>query len=151
MAVVTVLIISMILLFASVAYSTVFSVLDLFMPGRMRQFSSLASELASIGIGILLFAVLYRWLPHLPVRWRHIWPGAVAAGLMWEIVKRLFFFYATNYLAQSNLTQLIYGSVATIMAFMAWSYASSLIFIFGAHVNVGYCRRRSLLLEGFQK
>ena len=126
MAVLSVLVISSILLFSSVAYSTVVTVVQLFTPSQLRQFSSLASEVATVTAGILLFALVYRFLPHLPVRWLDIIPGAIGAGLLWEAVKRVFFLYATQYL------------VATIIAFLAWSYASSLIFIFGAHLNVGY-------------
>lgn len=138
MAVLSVLVISSILLLSSVAYSTVISVVQLFTPSQLRQFGGLASELATITAGVLLFALVYRFLPHSTVRWREIIPGAIGAGLLWEAVKRVFFLYATQYLAQSNLTQLIYGSVATIIAFLAWSYASSMIFIFGAYLNVGY-------------
>lgn len=145
MAVLSVLLISAILLLASIAYSTVVSVLQVFTPSQLRQFSSFASEVATVTVGILLFAIVYRFLPHFPIQWRDILPGAIGAGLLWEIVKRIFFLYATQYLAQPNLTELIYGSVATIIAFMGWSYASSMIFIFGAHLNVGYCEWRKQL------
>lgn len=138
MAVLSVLAISSVLLLTSVAYSTVLSVLQVFTPSQLRQYGSVVSEVATFVVGISLFAVVYRFLPHLSIRWRDIIPGAIAAGLLWEIVKRIFFLYATQYLAQPNLTQLIYGSVATIIAFMTWSYVSSMIFIFGAHLNVEY-------------
>lgn len=138
MAVVTLLLISGVLLTSSVAYSTAVSFLELLMPSQLQQLSGLGSRLATLTIDILLFGLLYRFLPRFPVRWRDVWLGAVGAGLLWELVKRAFFFYITHYLAQSSLTELIYGSVGTIIAFMAWSYASGLIFIFGAYLNVVY-------------
>ena len=138
MAVLTLLVISGVLLTASIAYSTIVSFLELLMPNRLQQLSGLGSRMAALGVDILLFGFLYRFLPRFPVKWRDVWLGAISAGLLWEFVKRAFFFYTTHYLAQPNLTELIYGSVVTIIAFMAWSYASSLIFIFGAHLNVAY-------------
>ena len=64
MAVLSVLVISSILLLGSIAYSTVVSVVQLFTPSQFRQFRGLASELATITAGVLLFAVVYRFLPH---------------------------------------------------------------------------------------
>ena len=142
MAVITVLIISSVLLSASIAYSTIVSVLDVLMPSELKQLSGMGSQIAALGVDVLLFGLLYRFLPRFPVEWRDVWLGALGAGILWELVKRAFFFYTTNYLAQPNLTELIYGSVVTIIAFMAWSYASSLIFIFGAYLNVAYRERR---------
>lgn len=141
-AVLTVLIISSVLLSASITYSTVVSFLEVLMPSQLKQLSGLGSQIAALGVDILLFGLIYRFLPRFPVEWRDVWLGAVGAGILWEVVKRAFFFYTTNYLAQPNLTELIYGSVVTIIAFMAWSYASSLIFIFGAYLNVAYRERR---------
>lgn len=138
MAVIAVLLLSGILLLASTLYSTVLSILDLLTPVSLQLLGSFASQAVSLFISIILFAIIYRYLPHFRVTWRDIWPGALAAGILWEIAKRAFFIYATRYLAQSSLTQLIYGSVATIIAFLAWSYMSSMLFIFGAHLNAGF-------------
>ena len=41
----------------------------------------------------------------------------------------------TTYISVSNL---VYGSVAAIIAFMAWAYLSGLIFLFGAFLSVSY-------------
>ena len=142
MAILSVLIISAVLLLASIVYSSVVSILSVFAPSSLRHFGGVASQLASLAVSILLFAVLYRYLPHVDLDWIDIWPGAVGAGLLWEVAKRLFFFYATHYMVQTNLTMLIYGSVATIIAFLGWSYVSSLVFMFGAYLNVGYCERK---------
>lgn len=142
MAVLTLLVISSVLLTASIAYSTAVSFLEVLMPSQLRQLSGLGSQMAALGVDVLLFGLLYRFLPRFRVEWRDVWLGAVGAGLLWEVVKQAFFFYTTHYLAQPNLTELIYGSVVTIIAFMAWSYASSLIFIFGAYLNVAYRERR---------
>ena len=46
-------------------------------------------------------------------------------------------FFITGYISVSNL---IYGSVAAILAFLLWAYLSGLIFLFGAFLIVSYYR-----------
>ena len=68
-------------------------------------------------------------LPHGASTWREILPGAIGAGLLWELAKKAFLFFVSTYISVSNL---VYGSVAAIIAFLAWAYLSGLIFLFGA-------------------
>jgi membrane protein len=142
-ALLSVLLISAVLLLATFLHSVVVSLVRLLAPASLLQFSGIAYQIAALAVSVALFGLLYRFLPHARQRWAQIWPGALAAGVLWEVAKRLFLFYATNYLLQPNLTQLIYGSVVTIIGFMAWAYVSSLVFLFGAYVNVGYQDRRA--------
>jgi membrane protein len=81
--------------------------------------------------------VLYTLLPHGAAGWREILPGALAAGLLWELAKKAFLLFVATYISVSNL---IYGSVAAIMAFLLWAFLSGLIFLFGAFVSVAYYR-----------
>jgi uncharacterized BrkB/YihY/UPF0761 family membrane protein len=37
-----------------------------------------------------------------------------------------------------SASNLVYGSVAAIIAFLAWAYLSGLIFLFGAFLSVAY-------------
>lgn len=138
----SVIVISVLLLLASLAHGTVVAIVNVFFPTQLQPLTNLLSQLVVIVVGIALFAIVYRFLPSSEVSWRDVWPGAVVGGLLWEVLKRVFLFYATNYLAQPNLTQLIYGSLATIVAFMTWAYASSIILIYGAYLNVVLGERR---------
>jgi len=107
----------------------------------------LPNQIIPIGVGIgfvmallldvVLFMVLYILLPHGASTWREILPGAIGAGLLWEFAKKAFLFFISSYLSVSNL---VYGSVAAIIAFLVWAYLSSLIFLFGAFVSVSYYR-----------
>ncbi len=104
------------------------------------QFIPLGGAL-SIGVAILLdialFIVLYIMLPHGASTWREILPGAISAGLLWELAKIVFLFFVSTYISISNL---VYGSVAAIIAFLLWAYISGLIFLFGAFLSVSYYR-----------
>jgi membrane protein len=97
----------------------------------------------SLALAILLdvasFMVLYMLLPHGAATWREILPGAIGAGLLWELAKKAFLFFVSTYISMSNL---VYGSVAAIIAFLTWAYLSSLTFLFGAYFSVSYYRLR---------
>jgi membrane protein len=97
------------------------------------------SALMAILLDIILFLALYLILPHSAARWRELLPGASAAGLLWELAKKAFLLFVTRYISASNL---IYGSVAAMIATMTWAYLSGLIFLFGAYLGVGISRRR---------
>jgi len=58
--------------------------------------------------------------------------------LLWELAKKAFLAFVTTYLSISNL---VYGSVTAIIAFLLWVYISGLIFIFGASLSVIYFQR----------
>ncbi|WKZ37459.1 MAG: YihY/virulence factor BrkB family protein [Anaerolineales bacterium] len=89
----------------------------------------------AILLDVALFMVLYMLLPHGTATWRGILAGAIGAGLLWELAKKVFLAFISTYISVTNL---VYGSVATIIAFLVWSYLSGLIFHFGAYLSVSY-------------
>jgi membrane protein len=107
--------------------------------------TSLPDQIISMGWGlslavavlldVALFMSLYIMLPHGTSTWREILPGAIGAGVLWELAKKAFLFFVSTYISVSNL---VYGSVAAIIAFLVWAYLSALIFLFGAYLNVAY-------------
>ena len=64
-------------------------------------------------------------------------PGAIGAGLLWELAKKIFLLFISTYISLSNL---VYGSVAAIFAILTWAYLSGIIFLFGAYLSVFYSR-----------
>lgn len=93
------------------------------------------SLILTIPLDIVLFMVLYMLFPHGTSTWREILPGAIGAGVLWEFAKKAFLSFVATYISISNL---VYGSLAAIIAFLLWAYISSLIFIFGAYLSVSY-------------
>ena len=93
----------------------------------------------AILLDVALFMVLYMILPHGVSTWREILPGAMGAGFLWELAKKAFISFVSTYISVSNL---VYGSVAAIIAFLAWAYLSGLIFLFGAYLSVSYFQLR---------
>jgi membrane protein len=102
------------------------------------------SLVLAIFLDVALFMVLYIMLPHGASTWREILPGAMGAGFLWELAKKAFLSFVSTYISVSNL---VYGSVAAIIAFLVWAYLSGLIFLFGAYLSVSYFRLKQLQKE----
>lgn len=106
-----------------------------FLPEPIFLMAGSFSLVFAILLDVILFMVLYMILPHGDSSWREILPGAIAAGFLWELAKKGFLSFLFTYVSASNM---IYGSVTTIITFLAWAYLSSLIFLFGAFLSVSY-------------
>jgi membrane protein len=108
-------------------------------PVELVQIEGGISFVLAILLDIALFMVLYMILPHAKASWSEVLPGAIGAGLFWELAKKAFLFYIVTYFSVSNL---VYGSMAAIIALMTWAYLSGLIFLFGAYLSVSYYQLR---------
>jgi membrane protein len=107
------------------------------LPDQIISMGAGISLAAAILLDVALFMSLYIMLPHGTSTWREILPGAIGAGFLWELAKKAFLFFVSTYISVSNL---VYGSVAAIIAFLVWAYLSALIFLFGAYLNVSYSK-----------
>jgi membrane protein len=128
------------LLIVSVGSTTLFSVvrrLRLSLPG-WQLFDHLLPTLLPVILTVSIFFLLYKILPNTTVRWSDVWLGALLAGLGWELAKYLF----TWYLADFAGYNLVYGSLALIIAFLAWSYYTGVIFIWGAEFTAELAKVR---------
>jgi membrane protein len=118
------------------------------LPDQIIPIGGGISVVVAILLDVALFMVLYILLPHGTSTWREILPGAIGAGLLWEFAKKAFLFFISTYISVSNL---VYGSVAAIIAFLAWANLSGLIFLFGAYLSVSYCQLRQQQQEAAGK
>ncbi len=79
-----------------------------------------------------VLSILYRWGPDRhPRKFKHIWPGAVLASLLWLVAGALFSIYVENF---SNY-QASFGSVTAAVVLLLWLYNSAQIFVLGAAFN----------------
>jgi membrane protein len=79
-----------------------------------------------------VLSMLYRWGPDRhPRQFKHIWPGALIASLLWLLAGALFSIYVENF---SNY-QASFGSVTAAVVLLLWLYNSAQIFVLGAAFN----------------
>ncbi len=124
------------LILASFAGSMIAN-LRTWLPDQIIPIGGSISFVVAILLDVALFMLLYIMLPHGASTWHEILPGAIGAGLLWELAKKAFLFFVSTYISVSNL---VYGSVAAIIAILTWAYLSGHIFLFGAYLSVSYYR-----------
>lgn len=120
---------------------------DFGLPGHDFFVMNVAQALlqgSSLLLMLGLFLMIYKYLPNTKTYWRHIWPGALVAAILFEISKNLFIFYLNTFATFEN----VYGSLAPVVALLLWSYLSSLILILGAELSSEYGRMREGVERG---
>lgn len=85
--------------------------------------------LGTAGMALILTAV-YMVLPAQRISLRAAARGAVAATLLWEVVRRLLVWY----FASVSMVNVIYGSLATAVVLLATLEVASIILLLGAEV-----------------
>jgi len=92
--------------------------------------------LASVVVTTGLFALLYRFLPDLPLRWRDVTTGAFVTAVLFTIGQQLIGLY----LGQSSVSS-SYGAAGSVMILLLWVYYSCQILLFGAEFTRVYALR----------
>jgi len=83
-------------------------------------------------LSVLLLAALYRWGPDRhPRKFRHIWPGAILASLLWLLAGAIFSIYVENW----GNYEATFGSVSAAVVLLLWLYNSAQILVLGAAFN----------------
>ena len=76
------------------------------------------------------FLVLYRVVPNRPVTLREVWPGAVAATLLWTILRIGFTYYATQIARYDSA----FGPISAAISLLVFLYFASVIVLLGAEI-----------------
>ena len=90
--------------------------------------------LPALIITLLMFTLIYRFVPNRTMRWKWIWPGAIISTFLFESVKNAFVWYIESV---PTYTQL-YGALTSVVILMLWAYLSGLILMLGAKINYEY-------------
>jgi len=92
--------------------------------------STLFSYLVPVLISVAAFTLAYKLLPGTQVAWRQALVGGVFSGILWEIAKQAFTFYAAHFADYNK----VYGSIGSVILFLVWIYYSAIITILGAEL-----------------
>jgi membrane protein len=85
---------------------------------------------------MLLFAIIYKFVPDIRIAWRDVWIGAATTSLLFSAGKFLIGFY----LGHSTVAS-IYGAAGSLVTLLLWVYYSSLMFFFGTELTQVYATR----------
>ncbi|HYO87826.1 MAG TPA: YihY/virulence factor BrkB family protein [Candidatus Limnocylindrales bacterium] len=92
--------------------------------------------LVAFGVVTLLFALVYKVLPHTTVAWRDVWIGAAFTSLLFSVGR----FALSLYLAQTSTTS-AYGAAGSFVVILLWVYYSAQILLFGAEFTQVFSSR----------
>jgi membrane protein len=92
------------------------------------------ADLAVGGVVItVLFALMFKILPDVRLRWRDVVIGAVVTSVLFTIGRYLI----ALYLAHSTVVS-VYGAAGSLVALLIWVYYSCAILFFGAELTRAY-------------
>ena len=127
------------LLLVSLVISVLLAALGLYMSGRFRFPPAVWQAwdfVISFAVVSGLFAMIFKLLPNVQLRWRDVWLGAVATSLLFTLGK----FVIGYYLATSSIAS-SFGAAGSVVIVLAWIYYSACILFFGAEITKGYVQR----------
>jgi membrane protein len=81
----------------------------------------------SFGMTVLLFAMIYKYVPHQDIAWRDVWIGAAVTAFLFTVGKSLIGLY----LGRSSFNG-AYGAAGSLIVLLLWIYYSAQIFLLGA-------------------
>jgi membrane protein len=121
-------------LVVSAALSAVFS--------EETLFWSALNVLVSLALFTALFALMFRYLPDVEIRWRDVWTGAAVTAALFSIGKLAIGLY----LGRSSVGS-AYGAAGSFVVLLLWVYYSALVFFFGAEITEAYANVRRPRLD----
>jgi membrane protein len=111
-------------------------------PGALLV-ARLLDVLVSIGVTALLFGLIFKVLPDLPLRWSDVAVGAVVSALLFAIGRLAIAWY----LGRATSTS-VYGAAGSLVVLLLWIYYASQLLFFGAEFTQVYARRYGSLRAG---
>jgi membrane protein len=87
----------------------------------------------SFGVVMLLFALMFKFLPDAKIQWKHLWLGSVLTALLFLLGKTAIGYY----LSKTNPGS-AYGAAGSIILILLWVSYSSMIFFYGAEFTRAY-------------
>jgi membrane protein len=82
---------------------------------------------------VLLFAMIFKFLPDVEIQWRDVWIGAIMTAILFGVGKWLLALYLGSGAAASA-----YGAASSLITLLLWVYYSSQILLFGAEFTQVY-------------
>ncbi len=87
----------------------------------------------SFAILVLIFALIYKYLPDTKIRWNVTWTGAIVTALLFTIGR-----YLIGLILGMADIGVMYGAAGSAVVFILWVFYSSIILFFGAEITKQY-------------
>ncbi|WP_083686567.1 YihY/virulence factor BrkB family protein [Rhodoferax koreense] len=124
------------LLMVSLMVSTVVSALGSWAGGLLPGWEVLLFIIniaISLGISTLLFAMIFKFMPTVAIRWHDVWIGAAVTAVLFEVGKA----GIGLYLGKSGVSD-SFAAAGSLVVVLAWVYYAAQIFLLGAEFTKVY-------------
>src|SRR5881398_1516209 len=91
---------------------------------------------------VLLFAMIFKFLPDVKIQWRDVWIGSVMTAIFFGVGK-----WALGLYLGSGAAASAYGAASSLITLLLWIYYSSQILLFGAEFSQVYANRSGRKVE----
>jgi len=95
--------------------------------------------ISPVAIMIIVFALLYRYMPNRRMKYSEVLAGSIFSSIGWLILSVLFSIYVNNFPNYANT----YGSIGGIILLIIWLYWISIIILLGGELNAALVYNRS--------
>jgi len=112
----------------------------------LQKLKGTAIDLSPYLMVSAIFTVLYMFIPNTRVRWRPAVTGALAAGVLWAAIGKIF----ASFVVYSTRLTIVYAGFAFIVAGLLWTYLGWLILLAGAQLSF-YVQNPTYLRLGLQE
>jgi len=96
----------------------------------------------SFGVIVLIFALIYKYLPDAKIKWKVTWMGSFITTVLFFVGKWLI----ELAIVKSNIG-VMYGAAGSLVVILLWIFYSSMIFFFGAEITHQYAEMYSHTIE----
>ena len=101
--------------------------------GGLEILLQAANFAVSVTVMTVLFAMIYKFIPRVPIRWRDVWIGALVTSVLFSLGKFLIGIYIGKAGVESS-----YGAAGALVVLLIWVYYSAQIFLLGAEFTKVY-------------
>jgi len=95
-----------------------------------------------LAVIILLFAMIFRYLPDAKIAWRDVWVGAMLTAVLFALGKFVLGLYLGSGAAGSA-----YGAASSLITLLLWIYYAAQILLFGAEFTQVYANTYGTRVE----
>jgi membrane protein len=129
------------LLVLSLILSAALGVIGRFFGGLVPAGAALGGEVLNLIVSpiaiAVLFALIFKFVPDVPIAWRDVIIGAVVTSILFSLGRAGLSFYLRTAGVGSA-----YGAAGSLVALVVWVYYSAQIFFFGAILTRVYAEKR---------
>lgn len=119
-----------ILIFMSFITSGVLLLVDTVLLNSQNIWLQIGTFFFPFGLNMVIFVLLFRYVPARVVDWDAIWPAAILGSIAFELAKAAFAWYFANFAT----FQFVYGGITTVILLLLWAYLVACIFIISAEI-----------------